>query len=392
MKPRNPSPDPRGVSNFARILKERLEAAASPAPSVSSSAPTSTPSQPGTPTETNVQRILKEQEEEAKRPKSINHDRSPVIPASQANASLSIGAATETEVQRILREQEKDARLAAKQLALVSQAGTPPPEIINPIRPKPKVFVRFAIAVLIVVIAFASFYMTGMSDAVGGQKLRAFFGSVDARIALAWRYRLGRGVPLDFSKAANLFEKAAKSGSAKAQFDIGILYYYGLGVPAQSDTASNWFDRAALQNYGPAVTMLGLIAMEDGQESSQAVQKPYTLSGYLRQDERNLQKAIDLWRRAVSLKDPFAEYLLGTAYLDLASGLRQSQPEETSLADLREKEHNLIRALFWFEMAKHDGVNPVGGMLQNVWATVPDEAFVRVMDKVEFSLKKGIEP
>src|SRR5438552_10970500 len=105
MKPRNPSPDPRGVSNFARILKERLEAAASPAPSVSSSAPTSTPSQPGTPTETNVQRILKEQEEEAKRPKSINHDRSPVIPASQANASLSIGAATETEVQRILREQ-----------------------------------------------------------------------------------------------------------------------------------------------------------------------------------------------------------------------------------------------------------------------------------------------
>lgn len=234
-----------------------------------------------------------------------------------------------------------------------------------------RAIVRFAIVVLIVVVGIASFYMTGMSAATGGQKLRAFFGSVDARNALAWRYREGRGVPLDFSKAAKWFEKAANSGSAKAQFDLGILYYYGLGVAAQSDTASNWFDRAARQNYGPAVTMLGLIAMED---------------------ERNLKKAIALWRQAVSLNDPFAEYLLGTAYLDMASGHRQSQPEETSLTDLREKEHNLVRALFWFEKAKRNGVNPVGGMLQNVWATVPDEAFARVMDKVDLSLEKGIEP
>jgi TPR repeat protein len=235
--------------------------------------------------------------------------------------------------------------------------------------------------------------MTGFSDAVGGQKLRAFFGSMDARNALAWRYREGQGVPLDFSKAANWFEKAANAGSSKAQFDLGILYYYGLGVPAQFDTAFNWFDRAAKQNYGPAVTMLGLIAMEDGQESPQAAQKPYApVFRYAAQDERNLKKAIELWRRAVSLNDPFAEYLLGTAYLDLASGIRQSQPEETTLAGLREKEHNLVRALFWFEKAKRDGVNPVGGMLQNVWATVPDEAFARVMDKVDLSLEKGIEP
>lgn len=224
-----------------------------------------------------------------------------------------------------------------------------------------KAIVRFAIFVLIVGVGVASFYMTGMSDAVGGQRLRAFFGSVDARNALAWRYREGRGVPLDFSEAAILFEKAGNSGSAKAQYDLGILYYYGLGVAEKSDTAGNWFERAAQQDYPPAVSMLGLIAAND---------------------QHDTRKAMELWQRAVLLKDVWAEYLLGLAYLNLSSTTEDNQTIE----------RNRTRALFWLEKGRRDGVEPIGGLLQQVWMMVPDESVERVKGEVYHALEKGIAP
>ena len=221
--------------------------------------------------------------------------------------------------------------------------------------------VPFAIALLIVVVGFTTFHITGMSDAVLSQRLRAYFGSEDARIALAWRYREGRGVPLDFSEAAIWFEKAANSGSAKAQYNLGILYYYGLGVPEQSATASNWLDRAARQDFAPAVSMLGLIAAHDQHDTG---------------------KAMQLWQRAVLLKDDWAEHLLGLAYLNLSSSTEDNQASEK----------NRTRALYWLEKARRDGVEPIGGLLQQVWMMVPDESVERVKAEVFRALDNSIAP
>jgi len=224
-----------------------------------------------------------------------------------------------------------------------------------------KALLRLATVVPILAIGLASFYLGGMSDAAWGQRLRAYLGSADARLALGWRYREGRGVSLDFSKAANWFEKAANSGSAKAQYDLGILYYYGLGVTEQSDIAGNWFERAARQDYAPAVSMLGLIAANN---------------------QHDTRKAIELWQRAVSLKDDWAEYLLGLAYLNLSSSITDNQASEI----------NRTRALFWLEKGRRDGVEPIGGLLQQVWMMVPDESVERVKEEVFRGLETGIAP
>ena len=201
-----------------------------------------------------------------------------------------------------------------------------------------------------------SFHFSGP---VAREQLRALLGAQEAQFRLGWRYREGRGVPQDFSRAAHYFEEAATSGSARAQYDLGILQYYGLGTSEGTGVDRHrWLERASGQDYAPALTMLGLIAQRD---------------------EHDGRRALELWRRAAALHDPFAEYLLGTAYLDLAS-------------DPVEGERNLTRALFWLEKARRASVNPVGGLLPQLWATVPDEALERVTATVFENLAKGTEP
>jgi TPR repeat protein len=211
---------------------------------------------------------------------------------------------------------------------------------------------------LLVGVGGVVFYsLGGKGGELRRQQLLAFFGSTEARVSLGWRYREGEGVPQDFSKAAFWFEKASKSGSAKAQYDLGILRYYSLGSGEGPAGARELFEQASAQNYAPAITMLGQIAA---------------------QEEHNPQKAIALWQQAVALKDVWAEYLLGSTYLSMRSSPRN--------------EKNLILALFWLEKARRDGVEPIGGMLQHVWATVPDESVDKVTDEVFRGLRKGTPP
>jgi TPR repeat protein len=216
------------------------------------------------------------------------------------------------------------------------------------------------LTILLLLIGVGGFVFYSLSvngDGLRKEQLLAFFGSTEARVSLGWRYREGDGVPQDFSKAALWFEKAASSGSAKAQYDLGILRYYHLGTSEGADKARESFEQAAQQDYPPAVTMLGQLAA---------------------QEEHNPQKAIALWQRAISLKDVWAEYLLGSMYLSM-----RSSPKN---------EKNIILALFWLEKARRDGVEPIGGMLQHVWATVPDESVDRVTDEVFRGLRKGTPP
>ncbi len=58
-------------------------------------------------------------------------------------------------------------------------------------------------------------------------------------------YEEGRGVPLNFIKAAKWYRKAAEQGHAVAQRSLGRKYEYGQGVPQDNVLAHMWFSLSA---------------------------------------------------------------------------------------------------------------------------------------------------
>jgi TPR repeat protein len=76
--------------------------------------------------------------------------------------------------------------------------------------------------------------------------------------ALGIRYAFGNGVPQDYGKAAEFFQKAASQGLPDAQYNLGALYERGLGVPKDPVRAVAWYRFAAKQSHAAAELSLGL--------------------------------------------------------------------------------------------------------------------------------------
>lgn len=180
---------------------------------------------------------------------------------------------------------------------------------------------------------------------IRGQWLRAEFGSTKEAVNLAWRYRAGDGLRQNYAKAAAWFASAAARGDREAQYDEAVLLYYGLGVPSDAAKAEALLERSAALKYAPASTLLGIIENERLPGSA---------------------KALEEWAQAAAQGDPWAESLLGSAYL----------------AQRDDKDETLILALYWMEAARRDGVEPVGGQLQHVWATVAADRLEGVTSEV----------
>src|SRR5437867_10377850 len=66
---------------------------------------------------------------------------------------------------------------------------------------------------------------------VSPPKSPAAQGNADAQAKLGQLYADGQGVPQDYAKARQCWEKAAAQGNAHAQAAHGTLYYGGRGVP-----------------------------------------------------------------------------------------------------------------------------------------------------------------
>jgi len=79
-----------------------------------------------------------------------------------------------------------------------------------------------------------------------------------AMYALGSMYAVGRGVPLDYRKAFELFTRAARYGRVDARYKLGILYQEGLGVTRNDKRAARLFHDAAIKKYGPAQFRLGM--------------------------------------------------------------------------------------------------------------------------------------
>jgi TPR repeat protein len=236
------------------------------------------------------------------------------------------------------------------QAPMVSVEVQPPPVETNPpaqaavvhgTAPSRKRRWRIILGAAVVVAAGVVLQLTGVITQV-----RASLGDKDACQDLAWQYREGRRRSQDILKAVEWFEKAAAKGAVKAEYDLGILYYYGIGVSEDRDQAGTWFRTAADAGYAPAMLMSGVLLEDETPDNNEA-----------------------------RLQDPWAESLLGSAYLS-----RFSRTEDTD---------DIVAALYWMESAHRHGVEPVGGLLQHVWANLAPDIQEEVTESVFKHLEEG---
>ncbi len=72
-------------------------------------------------------------------------------------------------------------------------------------------------------------------------------------------YDKGEGVPQDYAKAMQWYQKAANQGDADAQFNLGVMYYEGEGAPQDYAKALQWYQKAANQGDAQAQYNLGFM-------------------------------------------------------------------------------------------------------------------------------------
>jgi TPR repeat protein len=82
-------------------------------------------------------------------------------------------------------------------------------------------------------------------------------GFAEAQTNLGLLYYNGQGVPRDYTKAREWFEKAAAQGDANAQYNLGVQYDFEKGVRQDFATARQWYEKAAAQGHAGAQNNLG---------------------------------------------------------------------------------------------------------------------------------------
>jgi TPR repeat protein len=83
-------------------------------------------------------------------------------------------------------------------------------------------------------------------------------GNAQAELDLGRAYHLGKGVPQDFTKAAELYRQAGAQGNAKAMYNLGYMYDHAQGVTKDSAMAAQWFQKSADLGLAAGQLQIGL--------------------------------------------------------------------------------------------------------------------------------------
>lgn len=95
-------------------------------------------------------------------------------------------------------------------------------------------------------------------------------GHIEAEAAMANEYFIGRGVPLDYHKAFDLYLKAARGGDLPSQYIVASYYEHGYGVMTPDiDQARVWYARAAAQGDVAALGKLRALTERRAAETAQ---------------------------------------------------------------------------------------------------------------------------
>jgi TPR repeat protein len=127
-------------------------------------------------------------------------------------------------------------------------------------------------------------------------RTQAAQGDADAQYTLGTLYEFGIGVPQDYTKAREWYEKAAAQGNAIAQKQLGTLYEFDSGVPQDYAKARQWYKQAADQGLAEAQYNLGWLY-----QAGYGVPRDYA-------------KARQWYEKAAAQGNANAQYFLGTLY------------------------------------------------------------------------------
>jgi localization factor PodJL len=154
----------------------------------------------------------------------------------------------------------------------------------------------------------------------GGLRAAAAKGDPAAEFEVAVRLAEGRGIPQNFTAAAEWFERAARQGLVPAQFRLGGLYEKGMGVRKDLEAARRLYLAASNAGHAKAMHNLAVLYAEgaDG--------KP------------DYQSAAYWFRKAADYGVTDSQYNLGILY---ARGIGV--------------ETNLAEAYKWFALAAREG-------------------------------------
>ena len=111
-------------------------------------------------------------------------------------------------------------------------------------------------------------------------------------------YQYGFDTEIDYMKAADCYEKAARTGHVNATLNLGVLHFCGFGLQQDKQKGIELYKRAAKGGDRIAMTNLGKL-YRDG-------------NGV----EKSLERAEDYFMQAVCLGDGSAEYLMALMYKD----------------------------------------------------------------------------
>ena len=136
-----------------------------------------------------------------------------------------------------------------------------------------------------------------------------------AMASLGSLYQNGFGVPQDFGKAREFYEKAAAKDNAVAMVNLGFLYQNGFGVPQDFAKAREFYEKAAAKDDAVAMVSLGLL---------------YQNGFGVPQD---FAKASELYERAVSKDDAQSMVNLGALY-ENGLGVMQDFPKAREFYEL----------------------------------------------------------
>ena len=174
----------------------------------------------------------------------------------------------------------------------------------------------------------------GMPASLEWYQKAADLGNSNAAGNLGFMYAYGWGVPVDYSKAIKLYNKAIEldAKNAYAYWRLGVMYDDGLGVAWDDKKAFELYQKAVDLGNTDAITTLAARYM-DGRGIPQNVQKGIELyqkaidlnnkgamtslaRRYLYGNgvEKDNVKAVKLLQRAISLNDSDAYFLMADMY------------------------------------------------------------------------------
>ena len=117
---------------------------------------------------------------------------------------------------------------------------------------------------------------------------------VEYRLGL--RFAQGSGIPKDYAKAIEWFTKSAQDGNGTAKYQLGMMYFDGQGVQKDPKKAFEWFNKAA----------------EDGNDGAKYQLSLMYSNGY--GVEQDYKKAFDLMNETARKGNGEAQYGMGNMY------------------------------------------------------------------------------